>query len=50
MAGLFALLLFVLLFAWSGWRRTAIALFWINLYFSLLMLWHHMTDKLNINF
>lgn len=50
MAGLFLILLIAMGFAITGKRKMAITLFYINLALMLLMLWHHMTDKLNLNF
>lgn len=50
MAGLFAILVAIILLTMGGWHRSAVALFCINLVLSLLMLWHHMTETIPINF
>lgn len=49
MAGLFALFTAAFVTIYYGKRRAAIALIVIALVLSLVMLWHHATNTLQIN-
>lgn len=48
MALLFLLFTIAIMFAWTGYRRTALVLVLINLFLCLAMFAYHVTDKLNI--
>lgn len=50
MAALFVIIGVILFLAWKGWYRLGLAFFCLELFFVLLMFWHHATDHLSLNF
>ena len=46
----FIFLAVVMILAWCGLRRLSMWLFMLFLIASVLVLWHHMTDALPLNF
>lgn len=49
MAGLFAIFSLAIVSIFCNWRRAAMAFVGFGIALSLLMLWHHATDILKIN-
>ena len=47
---LFLFLSLIIILAWTGFRRLSIGLFIIFLLATVLVLFHHMTDALSLNF